>query len=114
MIYLLLLFNIVLLVAGQVCFKVGLGQVGGLHLNNVAETFFSPWILLGLLLYVAATVAWFAVLSRLSLSIAYPLQSLSYVLGVVAAAWIFHEAVPPVRWLGVLVILVGVALIAQS
>ncbi|MFC4769329.1 EamA family transporter [Effusibacillus consociatus] len=110
--YVFLLSNIVLLVAGQVFFKIGLDRIGGVSVSNLWKAALQPYVILGLFLYVAATGLWFIVLSRMSLSVAYPLQSLAYVLGVLIAWSLFGEMVPPIRWIGVLVILVGVALVA--
>lgn len=110
--YFYLFANILLLVIGQVLFKIGLERVGGVSLSNIWKAALSPSIWLGLLLYVAATGLWFVVLSRMSLSLAYPLQSLAYVLGVLAAWGIFGESIPSIRWVGVLVILLGVTLVA--
>jgi drug/metabolite transporter (DMT)-like permease len=110
--YLFLFGNILLLVAGQILFKIGLQQIGGVSVSNLWKTAFSLPIWLGLLLYVIATGLWFIVLSRMNLSLAYPLQSLAYVLGVAAAWGIFGEPIPTVRWIGVLVILAGVTLVA--
>jgi drug/metabolite transporter (DMT)-like permease len=113
MVYTLLLLNVLLLVVGQIFFKMGLEQAGGFHLSNWMQVFLSPWILTGLFLYVLATGLWFGVLSRENLSVAYPLQSLSYVFGVIAAWLIFHEPVSFTRWMGVVVIMIGVALIVR-
>ena len=44
---------------------------------------------------------------------AYPMVSLSYVFGMFAAMLVFHEQVPTVRWLGVLLIMAGCVLIAK-
>lgn len=104
--------NVVLLVTGQVLFKLGLNRIGALSLNNVFSVFLSPLIWTGLILYVVATLLWFAVLSRAQLSVVYPLQSLSYVLGLVASIVFLHEHVTPIRFVGVFVILCGVVLIS--
>jgi drug/metabolite transporter (DMT)-like permease len=55
------------------------------------------------------------VLSRVNLSFAYPMIALTYVL-VPLAAWLFlnEPAIPPIRWVGMCVIIVGVVLVAQS
>lgn len=53
------------------------------------------------------------VLSRLPLSLAYPVQALAYVLGMAAARWLLREPVPPLAWLGGLLLLLGVGLIAR-
>ena len=44
---------------------------------------------------------------------AYPMVSLSYVLGMVAAIVVFREEVSPTQWLGVLLIMAGCYLIAK-
>jgi undecaprenyl phosphate-alpha-L-ara4N flippase subunit ArnE len=44
---------------------------------------------------------------------AYPMMSLSYVFGMLAAIYIFHEQVSTVRWLGILLIMAGCYLIAK-
>jgi drug/metabolite transporter (DMT)-like permease len=113
MVYAFLLLNVLLLVTGQIFFKLGLDRLGGFHLSQWWQVLLSPWIVVGLFLYVLATGVWFAVLSRVNLSVAYPLQSLSYVFGVLAAWLIFHEPVSLTRWAGVGVILIGVALIVR-
>ncbi len=111
---LLILFNVVLLTTGQILWKMGLDQAGGISPENMFRVVFSPLILAGLALYVIATVVWFIVLSRAELSFAYPLQSTAYILGVFAAWLIFKEVVPPTRWVGVMVIIAGVALVSYK
>ncbi|MDI3328376.1 MAG: EamA family transporter [Alicyclobacillaceae bacterium] len=112
--YVYVLVNILLMVAGQACFKIGVERMGGVTMSNLWKAAFQPYIVLGLFLYVVSTGLWLFILSRLDLSIAYPLQSLAYVFGVVMAWGLFGEAVPPIRWVGVVVILIGVTLVARK
>jgi len=63
---------------------------------------------------VAASLIWFHIIKHNDLSLVYPMISLSYIFGTVAAVFIFHETVPLVRWLGVLFIMIGVAFLAKS
>ncbi|MBX5436618.1 MAG: EamA family transporter [Alicyclobacillaceae bacterium] len=113
MIYLCILLNVGLLVSGQICFKWGLAPAAGrAGANAVAAIALNPWIWTGLALYVVATAVWFYVLARAPLSVAYPLQSLSYLLGLFASRFVLHEPVPWTRWMGVCIILAGVALVA--
>ncbi|KYP79742.1 EamA family transporter [Ferroacidibacillus organovorans] len=114
MIIVLVLANVILLVTGQVLFKLGLNRMGVLTLHNALQVFVSPLILTGLFLYVVATLLWFAVLSRAQLSAVYPLQSLSYILGLAVSLWILHEDVSLTRWIGAVIILLGVALVTWS
>jgi undecaprenyl phosphate-alpha-L-ara4N flippase subunit ArnE len=44
---------------------------------------------------------------------AYPMVSISYVMGMFAAIIFFHEQVPLVRWIGEFLILSGCVLIAK-
>lgn len=108
--YGLLFSNIILLVTGQIMFKIGLQQSGGLHWGKLA---LSPAIWIGLLLYGIATIVWFIILSRLPLGVAYPMQSFAYVLAMFAAVWLFGEELTLAKGAGVIVILFGVYLIAK-
>ncbi|WP_152532799.1 MULTISPECIES: EamA family transporter [unclassified Paenibacillus] len=110
--YFLLFVNIIMLVSGQALFKLGLDKMGGVSLHNTWKALLSPTIVIGLVLYVVATLIWFVVLSRLPLSTAYPIQSLAYVLGIFIAAFAFHETVSITKWFGAIIVIIGVALIA--
>ena len=59
------------------------------------------------LCFLAASLLWMYMLKVFPLSIAYPLSSLSYVFGMVAAILVFHESVPATRWIGVGLIMIG-------
>ena len=68
----------------------------------------------GLLLFGLSAFVWLAVLSRASLSFAYPFASLTYVLILLADRFVLHEQIPPLRWAGVFCIMVGIVLVAQT
>jgi undecaprenyl phosphate-alpha-L-ara4N flippase subunit ArnE len=61
----------------------------------------------------AATVLWMYLIKQFPFSMVYPMISISYIFGMLAAIYIFHEIVPAIRWLGVLLIMGGVILIAK-
>ncbi|MCG0238819.1 MAG: EamA family transporter [Firmicutes bacterium] len=100
--------NVVLLVAGQLLWKTGMGQVHGPLWRHML---LSPAVWAGLALYGIATFLWLFVLTRLPLAVAYPMQATAYVLGMVAARFLLGESVPATSWVGGLLILVGVSLI---
>lgn len=109
-VYGLLLLNILLLSGGQIIWKKAINSMeGGLTLLNVLT---SPGVYIGGFMYVIATGIWFVILNNLKLSVAYPLQSFAYVIGIVAAWLIFSETIPVTRWAGAAVILLGVWLIS--
>ncbi|MZP29495.1 EamA family transporter [Heliobacterium undosum] len=109
---LLIMINIALLLTGQTLWKIGLQKIGGFSLANLSAIALSPWIIAGLVLYVIATGVWFSILSRMDFSLAYPLQSLAFVFGVLLGWLVFQETIPWTRWFGVAVIVFGVYLVA--
>jgi drug/metabolite transporter (DMT)-like permease len=93
-----------------------LGAIGQLFFKSsfVYGPLFIPLLAIGILMYLASTVIYFYVLSRVHLSWAYSLGGISYIFTVIFAAALLQEAVPPLRWAGVGVIAVGVLLIGLS
>ena len=65
------------------------------------------------MLFASASLLWVYMVRLFPLSTVYPLVSLSYVFGMVAAMVVFHEDVSLGKWLGVLFIMVGCFLIAR-
>jgi len=116
---LLILISTVFGVAGQTALKLGVSQPGAAEsatgiLSIVGLIFKSPWIILGLFFYAAGALAWIAVLARLDLSVAYPFLALNFVLVTLSGRFLLGETVPPLRWLGILVIIAGILLVAKS
>jgi uncharacterized membrane protein len=68
----------------------------------------------GLALYGTSTIIYFYVLSRTNLSWAYGLGGIGYIVAVIYAATLLKEDVSPLRWIGVIVIVIGVVLISLS
>ncbi len=103
--YLLLLLGSTLLAAiGQLFFKFAFSSQSSLIL----------WIVAGMIVYIASTVLYFVVLSRVHLSWAYGIGGLSYVFATIFAYYILAESIPTLRWIGVGVIFLGVLLIGLS
>jgi uncharacterized membrane protein len=71
-------------------------------------------LMIGLLSYAISTIVYFYVLSRVHLSWAYSLGGISYVFAVLLAHFILIEDIPLLRWVGVIVITIGVVLIGAS
>lgn len=106
-------------VAGQTAIKLGVSQpqagesASGL-LAVLQMILGSPWVLMGLTLYGVGAVAWIAVLSRLDLSLAYPLLALNFVLITLTSKVFLGETVPTLRWVGMFVICIGIIIVARS
>ncbi len=61
----------------------------------------------------AASVLWMYIVKVFPFSKAYPMISISYVFGMIAAIVFFHEQVSPMKWVGVAFIMAGCFLIAK-
>jgi multidrug transporter EmrE-like cation transporter len=80
----------------------------------VSSVVTNPWLWIGLFCYGASMGPWLFVLSRLPVSVAYPMVSMGYIIAALMG-WLFlNESVTPFRIAGILLICVGVAVIARS
>ena len=73
-----------------------------------------PHILGGLACYVISVVVWIVALSRVPVSIAYPMLSIGYAVNAIAAWYLFGEALTATRLIGIGIIIVGVYMVARS
>ena len=73
-----------------------------------------PRLWAGLTLFGVSSLFWMVVLSRVPLSVAYPFVGISYIAIVLLSRFILHEDVPLLRWVGVLVVATGIAIIGFS
>jgi drug/metabolite transporter (DMT)-like permease len=114
-----ILASVVLTVAAQILVKQGLNRMDSPVFNSglllgYLRIYSSPLVLLGSGLYMISILLWMYSLSKTQLSFAYPFVSLSYVLIIIASRFILGESVPAVRWIGILVILIGIVLVSRS
>ncbi len=70
------------------------------------------WV--GVVCYIVMFFLWMPVLSQVDLSLAFPVQSIDYLLVPLISMAVLHERVTALRWLGVLFIMLGVCLVSQS
>lgn len=75
---------------------------------------FQPYVFLGILFFCVSSVFWLVVLSRIDLSLAYPLVSVAYVVTAIFSYYVFKEDISLIRWLGILTICLGVFLVSRS
>jgi len=118
--YALILTGVLLNAVAQLLLKAGTNAVG--HFEFVAANIgpigtrlaLQPYILGGMLAYAVSLVVWIMGLSRIEVSVAYPMLSLGYVLNALGAWVLFGEALGPLRLAGIGCIMLGVCLIARS
>ena len=63
--------------------------------------------------FALASLLWMWIVKVFPFSMAYPMVSLSYVFGMLAAILFFHEEVSMMKWTGVILIVLGCFLIAK-
>jgi drug/metabolite transporter (DMT)-like permease len=112
--YILVFVNVALLLTGQTLWKTELSSIGQWDASVIFSLLKSPYIIFGLFLFLVATFIWFYILSRLPFGVAYPLQSISYVLSLFISFFIFKEPVTLHQWLGALAIVCGIFLIVKQ
>ncbi|TMI17893.1 MAG: 4-amino-4-deoxy-L-arabinose transferase [Betaproteobacteria bacterium] len=105
----LILVGVLLNAAAQLLLKAGTNAMP-LGLRLAIE----PHILAGLACYVVSVVVWIVALSRVPVSIAYPMLSIGYVVNAIAAWYLLGEAVTPMRLVGIGIIVLGVFIVARS
>jgi multidrug transporter EmrE-like cation transporter len=119
---LLIVVSVLLGVLGQLLLKMGITQVGSLELEGELaglvkvgiRVFGNLKVIGGFAAYGISSLFWIAVLSKVNLSLAYPMLALNYVL-IPLAAWLFlGEQIPSLRWLGVGIIIIGIIIISRT
>ena len=105
----------VLLATGQVLVKVALRHVPRLEWSwqFVWSQVTNWWWPACGVAFCGATVLWAYILRHYPFSLAYPMSSMAYVFGMIAAMVVFHEEVSLTSWLGILLIMAGCWLIAH-
>ncbi|MFA6544913.1 MAG: hypothetical protein WCS99_10830 [Limisphaerales bacterium] len=117
-----------ILIAGLVCEAIGvvflsrgLKQIGEVKqvsapeiLRIVKAGVTNSSILLGVALEAAFFVALLVLLSRSDVSFIWPLTAMGFVLTTLTARFLLHEQIPPLRWAGVLLIMLGAGIITWT
>ena len=103
------------LAMGQMLLKLVLLKHGKLELNwAYLRTILLDWRFPACgISFSIAMILWLYVLKRFPFSQAYPLTSLSFVFGMIAARLVFGEMIPLSRWIGLVLVVSGCFLISK-
>lgn len=116
----LVLAGVLLNACAQLLLKAGTNRVGefAYSLANLvpvgAKLALSPFIAGGLACYVVSVVVWILALSRVPVSVAYPMLSIGYIVNALAAWALFGESLGAQKLVGIAFIVAGVFLVARS
>ena len=118
---LILLIGLVFESTGVVLLKKGMSQIGEVKTVSVSETVrvvragaTNPHILLGVFFEALFFISLLILMSKSDISFLWPLTGLSFVFATIAAIWFLNERVSGARWAGVVLIMLGAALIGYS
>lgn len=118
---LILLIGLAFESAGVVLLKKGMSQIGDVEKINVSEVVrilkagaTNPQILLGVFFEALFFGCLLILMSKSDISFLWPLTGLSFVFATVAAWKFLNEQVSPVRWFGVVLIVIGAGFISYS
>ena len=117
----ILVIALTLEAVGVVFLSQGLRQIGEIQQYSVGEIarivgrgFTNSYIWLGLVFETVFFIGLLIMLKTWDVSLIWPLTSLGFVLTTLAARYIRHEDVTVLRWSGVILIMIGAALVGWS
>ncbi len=118
--YFYIFLCVVLNVISQLLLKTGMNTIGyfQMEVNNLLNTSIkiatNPNIIIGLLLYGLSFALWLVALSRLDVSMAYPLLSIGYIIMPFVAYLFLGEVLSILRIVGICIIIAGVYIVSKS
>ncbi len=99
-----IIFTTILGASGQLLFKSALGN------NNIIIYL----IFIGLICYGLATLIYFFMLSKFHLSWLYSFNGLTYIFTLLLAHFVLFEKISLLRWVGIIIIAIGVIIVGLS
>lgn len=115
--YLVLLAIIVFASCGDTSLSYGMKRVGAISAARWTELIaavFNPWVGLGILLLLGFLACYLSALSWSDLTYVLPATSLGYVLLALLSIFVLHEKVTLARWIGILLVSSGVAIVTRG
>lgn len=86
----------------------------GSLLSNIGRLLLSPYLWGGLGAYALSLAMYLILLTRVPLNVATSIAALNFIAVLLAARWVLGEPIPPLRYLGFALILLGIAIVALT
>ena len=102
---------------GDTCLSMGMKQIPNVSLANPAmliAAVFTPWIALGIALLIGFFASYLTALSWADLTYVLPATAFGNMIVEMLSRFALHEAVSVQRWIGCVLITIGVAFVAQG
>lgn len=116
----LVMTGVLLNAVAQLALKASVSETGVINLDlqslftTAGSLVSNLWLWLGLLCYAISVVVWLLALSRVDVSIAYPMLSVGYIVNAIAAWQLFGEPMNIGKVVGIGIIILGVYVLARS
>ncbi len=116
----LIFTGVMLNATAQIMMKAGTNAIGyfDFSMENIVPIGWklaTEWhIVAALFCYALSVVIWILALSRVPVSIAFPMLSMAYIVNAVAAWYLLGEAFNPTKLIGMGVIILGVIIISRA
>jgi multidrug transporter EmrE-like cation transporter len=116
----LVMTGVLLNATAQLALKASVSDTGIINLDiqsllsSAGSLASNLWLWLGLICYAISVVVWILALSRVDVSIAYPMLSIGYIVNAVAASQLFNEPMGMGKVVGIGIIMLGVYVLARS
>ena len=106
---------------GQILLKRGMSEVGSLEtyapwplIVYFWHALCNPYVIGGTILNAVFYFLFMAALSWTKVTVALPFSAIEYGFAAILAVTLLKESVPPVRWVGIVLVVIGVILIARG
>jgi len=116
----MIMLGVMLNTIAQLCLKQGMLQIGSIEvtIHNLwimfLEASLNPFVIIGMICYVASFGVWLIVLSRVEVSIAYPMLSIGYVVTFIMAYYFWGESLSLNKIAGITLICIGVGMMYKA
>ena len=116
----LVMIGVLLNAIAQLALKASVSDTGIINLDmhsllsSAGSLASNLWLWMGLICYAISVVVWILALSRVDVSIAYPMLSVGYIVNAIAASHLFNEPMGMSKVIGIGVIMLGVYILARS
>ena len=106
---------------GQIFVRQGMQQVGSLEayapvalMGYLGQALSNPYVVIGTALNAVFYFMFLASLSWADVTVVLPMTALEFGMAAILAVMILHEAVPTLRWAGIVLVILGVLLITLA
>ncbi len=120
-VFFLIILSVICCTATQVFFKKGVNSIEsdstksiGHYVRFIGRVLITPYIWFGFITLVLWFLLWLVVLAQAELSIAFPLDSIQYLMILAASYFFLGERITWMRIVGTACIMLGIALVAVS